>query len=81
MRNSAAAVRNAPLIRATSDAIIAAIEVAGAAVDPVVVMASLGCVVGSVASVSADPEAALAAMIAVARGVMDGSLLDGARDP
>lgn len=76
MKNSDAAIRNAPLIEAATKAMIEALEKVGATKDETVCLAAIGSLMGCVAGALPNPESALAAMNALARGIIDGSLLD-----
>jgi hypothetical protein len=57
-------------------ALLDALRVAGVDDNPTVCLAAAGALLGSLAATSGNPTEALAAANAVARGIIDGTLLD-----
>jgi hypothetical protein len=76
MRNSPEAIRDAPLIEAAVQAMIEALTKTGAVENGTVCCAAIGTLMGCIAASLPDTENALAGMNALARGIIDGSLLE-----
>ena len=65
----------ADLIQKTATAMLNAIP-ADAADNPTIMGAAIGAIVGSISGASDNPEIMLGSFVLVARGIMDGSLVD-----
>ena len=66
----------ADLIQKATTRMLDALAIDGASDNPTVAGAAIGALVGSLAAVSGNPEMMLGSIVAVARGSMDGSLVD-----
>lgn len=66
----------AALVQKATNAMLDALAKCGAIDNPTVAGAAIGGLVGTVAGASDDPGMMLGRILAVASGIMDGSLLD-----
>ena len=66
----------ADLIQKATTRMLDALAIDGASDNPAVAGAAIGALVGSISAVSDNPEMMLGSIVAVARGIMNGSLVD-----
>lgn len=78
MLNTPEAERNAPLIQRATGAMLDELLRIGVADNAAVCLAAVGTIMGALAATCGNPEEALAGMNTIARGIIDGSLLDEA---
>lgn len=76
MKNTDEAEKNAPLIQEATTAILSVFQRLGIENNEPVCLAVLGSLVGCFAAASGNPGMAMAGMNALAKGIIDGTLLD-----
>ena len=75
-RPSLTAEQAADLIQKATTRMLDALATDGASDNPTIAGAAIGALVGSISAVSDNPEMMLGSIVAVARGIMNGSLVD-----
>lgn len=80
MQNTPESERNAALIERATGEMLNALLNCGASDNAPVCLAAIGSLMGCMAANMGDPNEALAGMNAVARGIIDGSLLNAEKE-